>query len=161
MNIFYFYPCPVLSAQAQPDKMLVKMPLETAQMLSTAHRELDGNKYADANNLYKRAYWNHPCTIWARETKENYLWLYRHFIALGNEYYYRYQKRHASLVKLSYPLGMPPKNIPEGDLTPPALAMPDQYKTKDPVESYRNYCIAEKTYAQWNKNRPKPNWWTT
>lgn len=161
MNIFYFYPCPVLSAQAQPDKMLVKMPLETAQMLSTAHRELDGDKYADANNLYKRAYWNHPCTIWARETKENYLWLYRHFIALGNEYYYRYQKRHASLVKLSYPLGMPPKNIPEGDLTPPALAMPDQYKTKDPVESYRNYCIAEKTYAQWNKNRPKPNWWTT
>lgn len=161
MNIFYFYPCPTLSAQAQPDKMLVKMPLETAQMLSTAHRELDGDEYADANNLYKRAYWNHPCTIWARETKENYLWLYKHFIALGNEYYYRYQKRHASLVKLSYPLGMPPKNIPEGDLTPPALAMPDQYKTKDPVESYRNYCIAEKTYAQWNKNRPKPNWWTT
>ena len=161
MNIFYFYPCPTLSAQAQPDKMLVKMPLETAQMLSTAHRELDGDEYADANNLYKRAYWNHPCTIWARETKENYLWLYKHFIALGNEYHYRYQKRHASLVKLSYPLGMPPKNIPEGDLTPPALAMPDQYKTKDPVESYRNYCIAEKTYAQWNKNRPKPNWWTT
>lgn len=161
MNIFYFYPCPTLSAQAQPDKMLVKMPLETAQMLSTAHRELDGDEYADANNLYKRAYWNHPCTIWARETKENYLWLYKHFIALGNEYYYRYQKRHASLVKLGYPLGTPPKNIPEGNLTPPALAMPDQYKTKDPVESYRNYCIAEKTYAQWNKNRPKPNWWTT
>jgi hypothetical protein len=161
MNIFYFYPCPTLSAQAQPDKMLVKMPLETAQMLSTAHRELDGDEYADANNLYKRAYWNHPCTIWARQTKENYLWLYKHFIALGNEYYYRYQKRHASLVKLGYPLGTPPKNIPEGDLTPPALAMPDQYKTKDPVESYRNYCIAEKTYAQWNKNRPKPNWWTT
>jgi hypothetical protein len=161
MNIFYFYPCPTLSAQAQPDKMLVKMPLETAQMLSTAHRELDGDEYADANNLYKRAYWNHPCTIWARQTKENYLWLYKHFIALGNEYYYRYQKRHASLVKLGYPLGTPPKNIPEGNLTPPALAMPDQYKTKDPVESYRNYCIAEKTYAQWNKNRPKPNWWTT
>ena len=161
MNIFYFDECPVVSAEAQPDKMLVKMPLETAQMLCTAHRVLDGDEYADANNLYKRAYWNHPCTIWARETKENYLWLYRHFIALGNEYYYRYQKRHASLVKLSYPLGMPPKNIPEGDLTPPALAMPDQYKTKDPVESYRNYCIAEKTYAQWNRNRPKPNWWTT
>ena len=53
MNIFYFYPCPVLSAQSQPDKMLVKMPLETAQMLSTAHRELDGDEYADANNLYK------------------------------------------------------------------------------------------------------------
>ena len=58
MNIFYFDECPVESAQAQPDKMLVKMPLETAQMLCTAHRELDGDEYADATGLYKRAYWN-------------------------------------------------------------------------------------------------------
>jgi len=67
MNIFYFYDCPTKSAQAQPDKMLVKMPLETAQMLCTAHRELDGDEYADKVGLYKRAYWNHPCTVWARE----------------------------------------------------------------------------------------------
>ena len=58
MNIFYFNECPIKSAQAQPDKMLVKMPLETAQMLCTAHRELDGDDYADAVGLYKRAYWN-------------------------------------------------------------------------------------------------------
>jgi hypothetical protein len=51
MNIFYFNDCPIESAQAQPDKMLVKMPLETAQMLCTAHRELDGDEYADANGL--------------------------------------------------------------------------------------------------------------
>lgn len=162
MNIFYFYPCPTLSAQAQPDKMLVKMPLETAQMLSTAHRVCDGNEYADKAGLYKEAYKNHPCTIWARETSANYLWLYTHFIALGREYSYRYQKKHASLVKLAKALRHLPKNIVKGDLTPPALAMPDQYKEpNDPVLSYRQYCIAEKTYAQWNKNRPKPNWWTT
>jgi hypothetical protein len=54
MNIFYFYDCPEKSAQAQPDKMLVKMPLETAQMLCTAHRELDGDEYADEVGLYGR-----------------------------------------------------------------------------------------------------------
>ena len=53
MNIFYFYKSPTLSAQAQPDKMLVKMPLETAQMLCTAHRILDGDEYADQEGLYK------------------------------------------------------------------------------------------------------------
>lgn len=55
MNIFYFYDCPKLSAKAQPDKMLVKMPLETAQMLCTAHRILDGDEYADLMGLYKKA----------------------------------------------------------------------------------------------------------
>ena len=83
MNIFYFYKSPTLSAQAQPDKMLVKMPLETAQMLCTAHRILDGDEYADQEGLYKEAYINHPCTIWARESSANYWWLYSHFIALG------------------------------------------------------------------------------
>ena len=52
MNIFYLYDNPVMSAEAQPDKMLVKMPLETAQMLCTAHRELDGNEYADEVGLF-------------------------------------------------------------------------------------------------------------
>ena len=60
MNIFYFNKCPIKAAEDQPDKMLVKMPLETAQMLCTAHRELDGDEYADANGLYKRA-----CTSYA------------------------------------------------------------------------------------------------
>ena len=64
MNIFYFNEDPVIAAKSQPDKMLVKMPLETAQMLCTAHRLLDGDEYAD--------YMNHPCTIWARECSGNY-----------------------------------------------------------------------------------------
>ena len=65
MNIFYFNEDPVIAAKSQPDKMLVKMPLETAQMLCTAHRLLDGDEYADSVGLYKKAYMNHPCTIWA------------------------------------------------------------------------------------------------
>jgi len=177
MNIFYFYDCPVLSAQAQPDKMLVKMPLETAQMLCTAHRELDGDDYADEVGLYKRAYWNHPCTVWARECLGNYKWLYDHFIALGNEYKYRYGREHASIIKLSKPLQREPSNITDWNLTvgdvpvehpvvrtwnmtPPAQAMPDEYKNNDPIKAYRDYCTHEKHYAKWEKGRAKPEWWT-
>jgi hypothetical protein len=70
--------------EAQPDKMLVKMPLETAQMLCTAHRELDGDGYADKVGLYKRAYWNHPCTIWAREGVMKLLMVIRSFSSTRN-----------------------------------------------------------------------------
>ena len=96
MNIFYFDEDPWRAAEMQPDKMLVKMPLETAQMLCTAHRILDGDKYADEVGLYQKAYMNHPCTIWARETSGNYGWLLKHFLALSLEYHYRYNKAHAS-----------------------------------------------------------------
>ena len=162
MNIFYFYDCPVLSAQSQPDKMLVKMPLETAQMLCTAHRELDGDDYADEVGLYKRAYWNHPCTIWARECSANYFWLYRHFLALGTEYNYRYGKIHASITKLGKHLSKIPDTIKKTGWikTPLAQAMPEEYKDEDPIVAYRNYCINEKHYAKWERGRGKPTWWT-
>jgi hypothetical protein len=160
MNIFYFYDCPEKSAQAQPDKMLVKMPLETAQMLCTAHRELDGDEYADKVGLYKTAYKNHPCTIWARQTSENYLWLYHHFISLCDEYKYRYGKEHLSYIKLKEALKRLPKNIEmKAVKTKLAQAMPDQYKNNDPIVAYRNYCINEKHYAKWEKGRAKPDWW--
>ena len=159
MNIFYFYDCPIASAKAQPDKMLVKMPLETAQMLCTEHREVDGDEYADANGLYKRAYWNHPCTIWTRKSKGNYQWLYDHFLALGDEYSFRYNKKHKSVNDLYILLSELPKNIPLKTMTPVAQAMPDQYKDDDPIKAYRNYCINEKDYAKWEKGRNKPKWW--
>ena len=159
MNIFYFNHSPITSAEAQPDKMLVKMPLETAQMLCTAHRELDGDEWADEVGLYKTAYKNHPCTIWARESSHNYLWLYQHFLALGMEYTFRYGKQHASLVKLERPLMEYPKNIKHGEMTPLAQAMPDEYKHEDPVVAYRRYVINEKHYAKWEKGRDKPEWW--
>ena len=160
MNIFYFYDDPQLSAQAQPDKMLVKMPLETAQMLCTAHRELDGDEYADKVGLYKRAYWNHPCTVWARETSGNYFWLFKHFVALSKEYTFRYGKTHASYDKLAKHLMKIPDNIKRGDITTLAQAMPDEYKHSDPIVAYRRYVINEKHYAKWEKGRPMPYWWT-
>ena len=163
MNIFYFYDCPIASAKAQPDKMLVKMPLETAQMLCTAHRELDGDEYADEVGLYKRAYWNHPCTVWARAGVINYAWLYKHFLALGKEYKYRYGREHGSITKLKDALEPHPDNInPNPEMTPVAQAMPDKYKRLyDPIQAYRDYCINEKHYAKWEQGRAKPDWWTT
>ena len=159
MNIFYFSDSPIECAIAQPDKMLVKMPLETAQMLCTAHREIDGDDYADEEGLYKRAYWNHPCTVWARESKLNYLWLYTHFLALGSEYKFRYGREHASITKLKEPLKKIP-NIVKKKMTPLAQAMPEEYKDDDPIVAYRNYCINEKHYAKWERGRSKPTWWS-
>ncbi len=159
MNIFMFHNDPIKSAICQPDKMLVKMVLETAQMLCTAHRELDGDRKANINGLYKTAYKNHPCTIWARESKENYQWLYDHFIALGQEYTYRYNKVHTSITKLQDALQICPKNIVQDKMTKPAQAMPVEYKHKNVTVAYRRYCIAEKHYAKWQQGRCKPNWW--
>jgi hypothetical protein len=159
MNIFYFSECPITSAKAQPDKMLVKMPLETAQMLCTAHRIVGSEDYCNEHGLYKKAYWNHPCTVWASSSKLNYLWLYTHFIALGCEYKFRYGREHASITKLKEPLKRIP-NITKKRMTPPAQAMPDEYKNNNPIKAYRDYCINEKHYAKWEKGRAKPDWWT-
>ena len=84
MNIFVTDPCPVKSAQEQCDKHVVKMVLESAQMLSTAWRVFD-NEAAENAEMYKQAHLNHPCSIWVREAQENYIWLYKHFDALCTE----------------------------------------------------------------------------
>jgi len=161
MNIFYFDDSPSKSAVAQPDKMLVKMPLESAQMLCTAHRALDGDEYADKTGMYKIAHLNHPCSKWVREASGNYWWLYEHFIALGTEYKYRYGREHLSITKLARALYQLPTNISRTKRTPVAQAMPEEYKHEDATIAYRNYCINEKHYAKWERNRNKPDWWTT
>ena len=89
MNIFYLDKDPVVAAQMMCDKHVVKMILESAQMLSTAHRVLDGDTYANKVGLYKMAHKNHPSTIWARSSIENYDWLSGHMQALMKEYTYR------------------------------------------------------------------------
>lgn len=140
------------------DKHVVKMILESAQMLSTAHRILD--EVCDTR-FYKVAHKNHPCTIWARQTSGNYLWLFEHFKSLSEEYTYRYDKQHLTWNKLGKLLEKIPNNIPMGERTAFAIAMknyPDCI-TEDAVESYRNYYkVAKRGLATW-KNRPVPEWW--
>ena len=166
MNIFVTDPDPVISAQTWCDKHVVKMILESAQMLSTAWREYSSD-YADEHELYKTAHLNHPCSIWVRLARENYRWLYKHFIALCEEYTHRYGKSHAS-ARLKGPLmwaPFKPRSVlatieqPYGFV----LAMPDEYKSDDVFDSYRNYLMNEKQhFAKWEKDPSrKPTWWRT
>jgi len=160
MNIFYVHKDPAHAAICLPDKLVVKMPLESAQMLCTAHRLLSGDEYCDERGIYLKAYMNHPCTIWARETSQNYLWLYYHFVALCKEYETRYDRQHLSYVKLNDFLCQLPLGIPDAGLTTMPQAMPDEYKNDDPVKAYRDYVVNEKTYAKWNKIPTRqPDWW--
>lgn len=160
MNIFYLHSDPHVAAEMQTNKHVVKMILESAQLLCTAHRILDGEHYIDISSgrklqrwrhpryekeLYKATHFNHPCAIWARMSRENYEWLYKHFIWLNAEYEKRYGKIHASYKRLKDVIYFPPENIIAGLFTEPAMAMPDKYiKRGDPVGSYRAYYEAEK-----------------
>jgi hypothetical protein len=160
MNIFYLHTDPCVAAKAMTDKHIVKMILESAQMLCTAHRVLDGKLVYSVNEngrntksyshpsldevLYKSAYVNHPSAVWVREASGNYMWLYFHFVALNEEYTRRYNRVHSSYIKLNNALQCLPININDGFITSVALAMPDKYKQHNGVESYRAYYMNEK-----------------
>ena len=149
MNIFVLDSCPTESAIVQCDKHVVKMVLETAQMLNSALW-----RYG-VEAPYRQAYTKHPCTVWAGETRENFDWLLEHGWALLKEYQARYERVHKSLLAINFAQ----KNreaIPEGPLTPFAQAMPDQYKNSDPVKAYRAYYLGEKMgFATWKRNKPR------
>ena len=157
MNIFFVDRDPEIAAQMMCDKHVVKMILESAQMLSTAHRVLDGDEHANNAGMYKMAHKNHPSTIWVRANSENYDWLQQHMEALMTEYTYRYGKHHAT-ERLIYSLWEHPKNITNGDFTDPPMCMPDHCKDEDTVSAYHKYYIMEKSnFATW-KRRDKPEW---
>lgn len=160
MNIFYVDTDPRKAAEALVDKHVVKMILETAQLLSTAHRVLDEDHLEPARDeiLYKATHKNHPCAKWVRESVENYNWAYDHLIALLQEYSIRYDKVHKVNGELSAILSSPPYNLREWDFTEPPTAMPDEYIVEgDPVQSYRNYYAnAKKHLHAWKKRTPPP-----
>lgn len=158
MNIFYFSHDPIECSQMHCDKHVVKMILEYAQLLSTAHRVLDN--YV-GEECYKSTHKNHPSAVWVRKSDQNYLWLYRLFIALQDEYTYRYNKIHASS-RLNDFLKEPPKNILWSFFTQPTPAMPDKYIIEgESIISYRNYFNGEKTHlAKWS-GREEPIWYQT
>ena len=114
MNIFYLHHSPYLAAKVQYNKHVVKMILESAQMLCTAHH-VYGNAEQKLNVPYKQAHLNHPSTIWTRQCRANYRWLYLHMLALGNEYTKRYDKTHMTIHKCATFLNVPPAHIPDGD----------------------------------------------
>lgn len=175
MNIFYLSRNAQECAHAHCDKHVVKMIVEYAQMLSTAHRVLDGNHqvvlhngrkqqqwilFENNDSFYKASHVNHPDNVWIRESSKNYKFLYDLFSECCKEYTRRYSKVHATETKMLALFGTLPKNIPDGEFTDPPLAMPDEYKVDDAVTSYQNLYVGSKSrFARWT-NRLPPEWFT-
>jgi len=156
MNIFYLDKNPQTAAAMHCDKHCVKMVLEYAQLLSTAHRVLDGDNAP--LDLYKIAHKNHPSTIWVRSSKQHYDWLFRLFRKLTIEYGIRYGRIHNSWKKLNRYLEFAPKNIKDKGWTDPPQCMPDHCKEKDTIQAYRKYYLLEKNhFAKW-KYSEEPEW---
>jgi hypothetical protein len=157
MNIFYLDRDPKIAAQMMCDRHVVKMILESAQMLSTAHRVIDGDDYANERGLYKMAHKNHPSTIWVRSSDEHYNWMYSLMLSQMEEYTYRYDKHHAT-ERLIEPLRLLPTSIENNGFVDPPMCMPEYCKKDDVVSSYQNYYIEEKSdFATW-KRRAMPEW---
>lgn len=163
MNIFFLHMTASICAQMHCDKHVVKMILETTQLLCSAWHMSDP-EHDIYTPPYKLAHKNHPSAIWTRESIDNYKWLCQLGLELCKEYTYRYGKHHASekhLIELSKV--SPP--IPDKGFTKPKLAMPDTYKDDDdPIESYRQYYFFEKYHLHsWKgkiNGRPVPKWLT-
>lgn len=179
MNIFYLDHDVRKCAEMHNDKHVIKMILEYAQLLSTAHRYLDGiveyglsktgrkktiYRLPDSRDsiLYVATHINHPSAVWARQSKENYIWLANMLIALCEEYTHRYGKTHkverdglCHVLLKNFP-----HNIGNSGFTQPTPAMPDNVKIAgDSIKSYRNYYINNKTHlANWKK-RTTPEWY--
>jgi hypothetical protein len=183
MNIFYLHNNPKLCAEMHCDKHVVKMIIEYAQLLSTAHRVLDGSitfektkanrnikRYSltdDRENiLYKATHINHPSAIWARQSYANYVWLYNLLHYLCKEYTFRYGKihkvEHSGLLDKLY---LTPEQLDSTrgivNFVEPPPAMPDECKIKnDSVSSYHKYYIERKVhFAKWTK-REIPIWYS-
>ena len=183
MNIFYLSNNVEECAKMHADKHVIKMVLEYSQLLSTAHRVIDGiestGKSASGrlmrrwvlpdgreNKLYKATHINHPSAIWVRKSYANYVFLWKLLDALCTEYTYRYGKVHKCQESgLVEKLWYPPINIPHHvEFTEPTPAMDEKYKIQNnSLESYRNYYKEGKKHlAKWSgkiNSRNVPNWY--
>ena len=154
MNIFILDNNPKQCAQYHVDKHCVKMILEYSQLLCGVHH-VTNSQYEIP---YKLSHKNHPCAIWARECMENYDWLCELGICLCEEYTHRYGKRHKSQDIIEWAMVHKPKIKSNGNKTPFALAMPDECKVGNAIESYREYYrVNKRGFATW-KDRETPYW---
>lgn len=185
MNIFYLDNDVTKCAEMHNDKHVVKMILEYAQLLSTAHRVLDGvltigvsesgrkqQRYILEDErqqvLYSATHINHPSAVWCRQSDSNYIWLAKLLMACCKEYTYRYGKVHKceQTGLVSELFSKLPKNLPkQKNFTAPTPAMPEDCKVKgDELSSYRNYYNLNKTHlASWKgkiNSRSVPPWFT-
>lgn len=152
MNIFVLDPDVKKASEYHCNKHIVKMPLETAQMLCTAH-----SFFGTEITPYKPTHKNHPCNLWLVESIDNYRWLVDLGLELCREYSFRYGKTHKCEEIILWCKNNEPQISSKG-ITRFALAMPEEFKTDCAIESYRNYYRYAKTHLHDWKNRTKPEW---
>jgi len=168
MNIFVLDENPELCAKYHNNKHVVKMILETAQLLSSAYYndpKINIENFIDfprEKGFLKLTHYNHPCTKWTRETIKNWEWLLQLFYELNIEYTFRYNKKHSLFCLFDW-FNLHKPNLSEGIFTQFKKAMP-QYIIEafsDPVEAYRMYYILEKWHlADWHP-RCNPIWYNS
>ena len=177
MNMFILDLDVTKCAEYHANSHILKMVVETSQLLSTAHRLLDGEQYVGVSTsgrkakrwklndstsdsiVYSATHINHPCAVWVRQSKENYSFTYDLLVALCSEYTHRYGKIHKTFrTELGSILKDVPKNISTLGLTPFAQAMPDEYRHADAVTAYRAYYKHGKSHLHNWKNREVPDW---
>ena len=174
MNIFYLHKDPDICASYHCDKHVLKMIIEYAQLLSTAHRLCDGFEGFGASKsgerqvrvwtihdsrddvLYRATHVNHPSNKWTRLHEENYTWLLELWLRLCEEYTKRYSKTHLTFTKLHKVLCEIPKHIDRGlNVTAFPQCMPDDCKREDAVTAYRSFYRAHKReFATWKNGIP-------
>jgi hypothetical protein len=167
MNLFILSLIQREIAQYMMDKHVSKILLEAVQMLSSAKRILDPDDTETNSRIYKLAHKNHPVTIWCRKSKANYIWTLDLIEELHNEWRFRYGHPATKMHKSYLTAIVLRESIPDEDrfemrgLTPFALAMPEEYKSDDAVDSYRRYYMSpeKRRIASWNKRREKPEWY--
>ena len=161
MNRFLINYSPELCARDLCDKHVVKMPLEEAQMLCTTVR-LHAPEYAEEAGLYRAVHQKHPCTIWAGQSRANYLYSLDMFREMCREYTYRYGKVHASW-RLYDALVDAAQYVPDGGITPHPECFSEHTDLKSgrpwPIQSYRQfYMTKQKRFKMvWTK-RDVPDW---
>lgn len=156
MNIFVTSDDPYECARNLDDKRVIKMILESAQMLSTAMHEL-----GIPGAPYKKTHVNHPCSVWARQSRRNYFWLLEHMQGLCMEYKHRYNKTHkcANFIHTFFNARL---DVPSGDLTP--FANCSKFKDIETKLAYKLTMISKWTTDEENKrppkwtNRSQPDW---
>ena len=149
VNVFALHHDPTQAARWHCDAHVVKMVLETAQLLSTAHHLTGGTA------PYRPTHAKHPCAVWARDSQANYLWLCELGLELCREYTARYGKTHATEAVLRHLADDVPA-LPDRMMTPFAQAMPVELRGSEPIAAYHRYYQTKRggRLGTWKKNRP-------
>lgn len=159
MNIFFLDWDPKLAAIYACDKHVVKMILESAQLLYTVYHLIHPEFLLNSElTPYKITHKNHPCSKWIRENFSNFLWLLTLSWEYCKEYSYRYNKIHSCQKHILWMVQNLPTKLQYGVMTLPIQAMPEKYKNIDAVDAYRNYYICEKLHFVKYTKREIPFW---